>query len=60
MDGLWNKLSGSETAAVVDNMTTGVSPLSPALRRVPWSGPLFLEEADELGNSGRMNRRSHS
>ncbi|POY72790.1 hypothetical protein BMF94_4199 [Rhodotorula taiwanensis] len=23
MDGLWNKLSGSETAAVVDNMTTG-------------------------------------
>ncbi|GAA5872706.1 hypothetical protein JCM3774_005035 [Rhodotorula dairenensis] len=23
MDGLWNKLSGSESAAIVDNMTTG-------------------------------------
>lgn len=48
MDGLWNKLSGSETAAVVDNMTTGVSPLSPALRRVPWSGPLFRGRLTQL------------
>lgn len=24
MEGLWNKLSGSESAAIVDNMTTGV------------------------------------
>ena len=34
MEGLWNKLSGSESAAIVDNMTTGVRilPLQPEPR----------------------------
>lgn len=40
MEGLWNKLSGSESAAIVDNMTTGVRIVLPPLQ--PEPRPWFL------------------
>jgi hypothetical protein len=40
MEGLWNKLSGSESAAIVDNMTTGVRSL-PSISLQPEPLALF-------------------